>query len=67
MKKKLAKKLRLSRETLQILEASRMRGVAGGAPFTYYCTRGCGPDTQQELDCTNTCVSRCPGACSDVC
>ncbi len=62
MKKKTARKLKLSRETIRSLEESSMGKVAGGSVFVSNCV-GCQPSYPTELCATCTAVISCRVAC----
>jgi hypothetical protein len=59
MKKRLQKKLELSRETLRSLEEARLHGAAGGGSNT--CNMQCGSDANTV--CFATCACTSPIAC----
>jgi hypothetical protein len=74
MKKKMRRKLTLSRETLRSLDLGRVVGAAtlaaGCATLAYRCTNGC--DTTDPVYTANTCTvcsAQCEtgGACTVTC
>ena len=57
MKKKITKKLALSKETLRNLEAADLKNVAGG--FTHSCRLTC--------ECVSVIAQCAPTRCGDTC
>jgi hypothetical protein len=60
MKKQIAKKIALSKDTLRNLSEREMEGIVGGNTFTRLCCSG-GVSSCCTDDCTGSC-----GACSDL-
>lgn len=65
MKKQIARKISLSKETLRNLSEREMEGAVGGGTFTRACCSG-GASSCCTDDCTDTCAT-CPCTANSNC